>query len=480
MITPVLLAGGAGTRLWPLSRKSYPKQFSPILGNSSLFQKALARFTTGKHVSFRPPVILTNSGSRFIVTEQLEQAGIDPGAILIEPSRRNTGPAILAAALYLMENDPDTVMLVAPSDHLLPDRNSFHSAIQSGLHAVKNGRIVTFGIIPTRADTGFGYLEIDACPNGDGPLPLRSFVEKPPKEQASEMYASGKHLWNAGIFMFSPDVILKAYAKHAAGLLSVVERAVNNARPDLGFLRLDENAWRNCEDISIDYAVMEKADNISVIPYSGKWSDLGGWDAVWKEGPADRNGVSLSGTATGIDCRNTLLRSEDEHQEIVGIGLNDIMAIAMPDAVLVADMNRSQDVKRVIATLKAKNAPQATTFPKEHRPWGWFEVLVQGDKFKVKRISMHPGAAISLQSHMHRSEHWVVVEGQARVTIGEYVSTLKVNQSAYIPAGAIHRLENIGKQPMVLIEVQTGDYLEEDDITRFEDIYARTCSSPIG
>ena len=472
-VQPVLLAGGSGTRLWPLSRKSYPKQFSALIGDETLFQGSLRRLTSSAALGFAAPLVLTHSDFRFIVTEQMLGAGTLPGAILIEPDGRNTAPAVLAAALHLFARDPDTVMLVAPSDHVIPDRAAFHAAITEGLREVAKGNLVTFGITPDRAETGYGYLELAHRPEGGAAVPLAAFVEKPDLARAEAMLADGRHLWNAGIFLFSARAIIAAYEAHAPGMMAPVRRALELAKADLGFLRLDPEAWAGADSISIDYAVMEKADNLAVVPFAGAWSDLGGWDAVWRDSGPDERGVVLAGNASAIDCDNSLLRSEAPGLEIVGIGLNGIMAVAMPDAVLVADMRQSQNVKEAVALLRTKGAKQATAFPKDHRPWGWFESLVVGTRFQVKRILVHPGASLSLQSHFHRSEHWIVVEGTARVTVDDTVRLLTENQSVYIPLGAVHRMENPGKVPMVLIEVQTGTYVGEDDIVRYEDIYAR-------
>jgi len=438
-----------------------------------LFQSSLQRLV-GE--TFKAPVILTNSDFRFIVTEQLAEVGVDPAAILIEPQGRNTAPAILAAALWLEKSDPDGLMLVAPSDHVVPDAPAFRTAVAAGQAAAKDGQLVTFGIKPTHPETGYGYLELDGDPGDFTPraIGLKRFVEKPNAETAAQMLASGQFLWNAGIFLFSVKSILAAFRTHAPDLLAPVQDSVDQGKPDLGFLRLDPEAWSRADDISIDYAVMEKADNLSVVPYAAGWSDLGGWDAVWRESNPDERGVVTHGAATALECDNTLLRSEDDGLEVVGIGLNNIIAVAMPDAVLVADVSRAQDVKQVVAALKLKNVKQAETFPKDHRPWGWFESLVIGDRFQVKRIHVHPGAALSLQSHHHRSEHWIVVEGTAKVTVDDTVKLVTENQSVYIPLGAVHRMENPGKVPMVLIEVQTGAYLGEDDIIRYEDIYSRS------
>ncbi|MBS1301763.1 mannose-1-phosphate guanylyltransferase/mannose-6-phosphate isomerase [Loktanella sp. SALINAS62] len=470
MITPVLLCGGAGTRLWPLSRKSYPKQFSPLMGDESLFQ-ASARRLAGD--GYAAPVVVTADAFRFIVTEQLAEAEIAPGAVLIEPMGRDTAPAVLAAALHLFAADPDGVMLVAPSDHVIPDADAFNATVQAALPAARNGRLVTFGIGPDRAETGYGYLELAAKPVGADPvpLPLKAFVEKPDAATAQDMLDAGRYLWNAGIFLFSVRAIVAAYTRFAPDMVTAVQAALDGAKSDLGFTRLAATHWEQAAAISIDYAVMEKADNLSVVPYGGRWSDLGDWAAVWRE--TQDGGLSLSGPATALDCDNTLLRSEVEGQAIVGIGLSDIVAIAMPDAVLIAHKDRTQDVKQAVAELKRKKAPQAEAFPKDHRPWGWFESLVVGERFQVKRIVVHPGAALSLQSHHHRSEHWIVVQGTAKVTVDDAVQLISENQSVYIPLGAVHRMENPGKVPMVLIEVQTGSYLGEDDIIRYEDVYAR-------
>lgn len=472
MITPILLCGGSGTRLWPLSRKSYPKQFVPLIGDKTLFQASAERLSGAGYAA---PMVLTNSDFRFIVTEQLAEVGIDPGAVLIEPAGRNTAPAVLAAALWLYQADPEGLMLVAPSDHVVPDAPAFRAAVEAGGPAAEAGQLVTFGIKPTHAETGYGYLELAEDP-GDfsaRPLALSRFVEKPDAGRAAEMLASGHFLWNAGIFLFKVKTILTAFRAHAPELVAPVQAAVERGQPDLGFFRLDPEAWSRAGDISIDYAVMERADNLSVVPYAAGWSDLGGWDAVWRETGPDAAGVVAHGHATAIDCENSLLRSEDEGLEVVGIGLKNIITVAMPDAVLVADASRAQDVKQAVAALKEKGSKQAESFPKDHRPWGWFETLVLGDRFQVKRIHVHPGAALSLQSHHHRSEHWIVVEGTAKVTVDDAVKLISENQSVYIPLGAVHRMENPGKVPMVLIEVQTGSYLGEDDIVRYEDIYAR-------
>lgn len=469
MITPVILCGGSGTRLWPLSRKSYPKQFVPLVGEETLFQGS-ARRMTGH--SYAAPLVITNSNFRFIVTEQLHAIGIDPGAILIEPESRNTAPAVLAAALYLSKLDPGAVMLVAPSDHVVHDTAAFQATVSAGLTAIESGQLVTFGITPIYPETAYGYLEL-AGPTKGAPIPVKRFVEKPDDARATEMVNAGSFLWNSGIFLFKAKDIIEAFKTYSQSLLRPVTEAVETATTDLGFLRLNSEPWAQADNISIDYAVMEKASNLSVVPFNGGWSDLGGWDAVWRGSPKNEVGVLTTGGATAIDCQDTLLRSDSERLEVVGIGLKNIMAIAMNDAVLVADMSRAQEVKKAVDALRAKNAVQATSFPMDHRPWGWFESLVTGDRFQVKRIHVNPGAALSLQSHHHRAEHWIVVKGTAEVTIDDKVQLLTENQSVFINLGVKHRMKNPGKVPMIIIEVQTGSYLGEDDIVRYEDIYDR-------
>ncbi|MBW4961716.1 mannose-1-phosphate guanylyltransferase/mannose-6-phosphate isomerase [Sulfitobacter sp. CW3] len=472
MIHPILLCGGSGTRLWPLSRKSYPKQFAKLMGDESLFQ-ASARRLSGD--GFAAPVIVTGDPFRFIVTEQLAQVEQAAMGILIEPEGRNTAPAILAAALWIAKTDPGALMLVAPSDHVIPDTDAFAATVQAAVPRAQSGDLVTFGITPTRPETGYGYLELatGADAGADTPQTLARFVEKPDADRATKMLAAGNFLWNAGIFLFTADAIIAAYETHAPALLKAVTDALNKADPDLGFTRLDPAAWAKADDISVDYAIMEKADNLAVMPFGAGWSDLGGWDAVWMESGPDAQGNVCSDNATAIDCTDTLLRSETDGLQLVGIGLDNIVAIAMGDAVLVADKSKAQRVKEAVDALKAKGSSQAIQLPRDYRPWGWYESLVIGGRFQVKRIVVNPGASLSLQSHHHRSEHWIVVEGTAKITVDDSVQLISENQSVYIPLGAVHRMENPGKVPMVLIEVQTGSYLGEDDIIRYEDVYAR-------
>ena len=472
MIYPVILCGGSGTRLWPLSRQSYPKQFTKIVGDKSLFQQSALRCASE---DFAPPVIVTGEQFRFTVVEQLAQVEISPSAILIEPEGKNTAPAVFAAALYIYEKDPDAQILVMPSDHVIPNANAFRNVVAKASDIAGQGNIITFGIKPTGPETGYGYLKlVDASAAGvDEPTMLDAFVEKPDLEKAKTMLEVGGYLWNAGIFLFKAKTIIDAFDKYANDIKEVVTKALHGFSTDLGFIRIDAEEWSKVKSDSIDYAIMEKANNIYAMPFNDGWSDLGGWAAVWQESGPDASGNVTSDAATAIDCTDTLLRSESPDLELVGIGLDDIIAIAMHDAVVVAKKSEAHRVKEAVSTLQDKGKKQATHFPKENRPWGWYETLALGDRFQVKRICVKPGGSLSLQSHFHRAEHWVVVEGTAKITLEEKVHLMCENQSIYIPIGAKHRLENPGKLPVILIEVQTGSYLGEDDIVRYEDIYKR-------
>ncbi|MCJ7874834.1 mannose-1-phosphate guanylyltransferase/mannose-6-phosphate isomerase [Phaeobacter sp. J2-8] len=469
MITPILLCGGSGTRLWPLSRKSFPKQFADLVGEQSLFQASAQRFTgTG----FADPVLVTGNDFRFIVTEQLDEVAMKATDIMIEPEGRNTAPAAVAAALLIARRDPEAMLLLVPSDHAVADPQAFRDAVNSARVAAEEGQIITFGIAPSRAETGYGWLEAGEETH-PGVHHLTRFIEKPDETRAEALFADAKNLWNAGVFLARADTLIAAFRTHAPAILDAVQLALDAGTKDLGFTRIDADLWAKVPEDSIDYAVMEKADNVSVVRFDGQWSDLGSWESVWQESEQDENGNAFSEHTTGFDCENTLLRSETDEIELVAIGLKDTVAVAMRDAVMIANMSDSQHVKKAVNVLKARGAKQAQHFPVDHRPWGWFETLVLADRFQVKRIHVHPGASLSLQSHHHRSEHWIVVAGTAKVTVDDEVKLLSENQSVYIPLGAVHRMENPGKVPMVLIEVQTGSYLEEDDIIRYEDIYSR-------
>ena len=471
-ITPILLAGGSGTRLWPSSRKAFPKQFMQLTANETLFQQSAQRVLGSDILQFNQHMIITNSHFRFIVREQLQNIGINPGRIIIETEPKNTAPAIIAATIFAQKDNKDAAIITTPTDHLITDTENFHQVIKIGLNEIKNGKIVTFGISPSYPETGYGYIQLDKS-NSEGPRKVLKFIEKPDDILAQRMLDEGNYFWNSGIFMFRAIDMISAFELYAKDIISNVVKSVDQSVEDLSFTRLDKSYWSNLKEISIDYAIMEKAKNLVAIPYSSGWSDLGNWNSVWQESKRNDNGVVLSQNAHAIECKNTLLRSESTNQEIVGLGLEDIVAISSPDAVLVANKNKSQDVKKVVEYLKSKNISQSEETIKDYRPWGSFEILFEGLGFKVKKISVKPGAALSLQSHKHRSEHWVVVEGSAVVTIDESIKVIGPGQSTYVPLGSVHRLENQGKNILIIVEVQIGAYLGEDDIIRYEDIYSR-------
>ena len=483
-IFPVLLAGGFGERLWPLSRRDYPKQFSKLLGERSLFQESVLRVTSSEKLKFKRPVTLTNYDYRFIIKEQFSEIEIDHGSIIIEPEAKNTAPAILALCFYITKENPEATLLVTPTDHLIEDTKSFHltccfdcthkhEAIKFGLPSTNTKKIVTFGISPTREETGYGYLKLNRVA-GRKSFEVTEFIEKPNKLLAEKIVNSGDYLWNAGIFLFKAKDIIKAFQKFSKSLIAPVKASVEMGTYDLDFFKLSRDYWSKCEATSIDFAILEKTNNIETVPFDGKWSDLGEWNAVFNELELDSNLVALSNNAHAINCENTMLRSESPNMEIVGIGLKDILTVAISDAVLIVNRNNSQEVKNAVKMLRSKKIPQAENTAKNHRPWGWYTVLVANNTgFQVKRINVNPKSSLSLQKHKYRSEHWVVVKGTATITIDDTVSSISVGQSAYIPLGSVHRLENRMSSNLVIIEVQTGTYLGEDDIERFEDMYAR-------
>ncbi len=468
VLHPVILCGGSGTRLWPSSRKAYPKQFVPLMGEKSLYQGTLERFS-GE--GFAAPLVMTGEDFRFLAVEQAEALGLSDAKVVVEPFGRDTAPAILAAALTLQAT-PDDLMLVAPSDHVMADVKAFYEAIRTGRKAAEDGALVTFGVTPDRPETGYGYLQLAGRP--DGVTTVTKFTEKPDLETAKEMLEAGHYLWNAGLFMGRVRDFIAAFEKHAPDLMDPVRAAVTGAAKDLGFTRLDPEPFSKARAISVDYAIMEKAEWVVAAPLDCGWSDLGAWDALWSVSNPDAQGNVTSGEVTAIDCEGAYLRSEEASMTMVGLGLKDVVAVAMRDAVLVADKSRSQDVKNVVEALRAQGKEQADDYPRFHRPWGWYETLCLDTRFQVKRIMVKPGGVLSLQSHRHRSEHWIVVEGTAEVSIGEETKLVSENQGVYIPLGEKHRMANPGKVPMYLIEVQTGAYLGEDDIIRYEDIYDRS------
>ncbi|OBS09969.1 mannose-1-phosphate guanylyltransferase/mannose-6-phosphate isomerase [Acidihalobacter prosperus] len=467
-IVPVILSGGSGTRLWPLSRHAYPKQFIPLVGELSLFQTTLRRLAGLPGVA--APCVVGNDEQRFMVAEQLRALGVD-GRILLEPIGRNTAPAIAAAALDIAVADPQALMLVLPADHLINDVQAFHAAVAAATAAARDGALVTFGVVPTRAETGYGYIEAGDV-LGEGPARrVARFVEKPALDVAEAYVAGGRHWWNSGMFLFTAERYLQVLETHAPAILEAARRAHALAREDLDFLRLDAEAFAASPSDSIDYAVMEPTDDAVVVPLDAGWSDVGSWQALWEVGAKDETGNRLEGDVIALDCRDSYVHAE--HRLVAVLGLSDVVVAETADAVLVSARDRVQEVKSVVGRLKGAGREESVNHRRVLRPWGAYEGISLGERFQVKRITVKPGERLSLQMHHHRAEHWIVVRGTARVTRGDEVFTLAENESTFIPLGVTHRLENPGRIELEMIEVQSGSYLGEDDIVRFEDSYGR-------
>ena len=466
-IHPFILSGGSGTRLWPLSRKSYPKQFLKLVGEDSLLQQTALRL---RGPSFANPSILANNDHRFIIAEQMQLVGTTPRDIILEPVGRNTAPAALIAALQCAQNDENALVLLLPSDHVIKDIEKFQATVLSGKEHASQGHLVTFGIKPTAPETGYGYIETSGNPGQA--LDVVRFVEKPPRSRAEQYLAAGNFFWNAGIFMYRAGSMIDAFAKHAPQILAHCKQALHKADSDLDFLRLDEASYAQCESISLDYAIMEKASGIKCVPLETDWSDLGAWSAIWEVMDKDKNGNVITGDAVLHNTTNSFVHSMDGSCLSL-VGLDNVLAIATKDAVLLADKDHAQDVKAIVDKLQASGRSEAVEHKRIYRPWGWYEQLGQGNRFQVKSLMVNPGAKLSLQSHYHRAEHWVVVSGTAEVTVGDTTSLLSENESTYIPIGTRHRLGNPGRLPAMLIEVQSGSYLGEDDIERYEDDFGR-------
>jgi len=464
-LLPVLLSGGSGTRLWPLSRESYPKQFLPLHGELTMLQETWQRVAP---LATRRPLVVANEAHRFVAAEQLHQVGADPQAILLEPAGRNTAPAIAVAALEAGASGDDPVLLVLPSDHVVRDAAAFRQAVAAALPAAGAGRLVTFGIVPTGPETGYGYIRAAA---GEGVRAVEQFVEKPDLATAEGYVASGDYFWNSGMFLFRASRYLAELERFNPQMLAAVRKAWAGARRDADFVRLDAAAFAEVPSDSIDYAVMEKTDHASLVPLDAGWSDVGSWTALREVSERDADGNAHHGDVIAIDCRNTFAYGE---RLIALVGLDDVVVVDTADALLVGRGDRMQEVKEVVARIRQANRPEATWHRKVYRPWGAYDSIDSGQRFQVKRITVKPGASLSLQMHHHRAEHWVVVSGTAEVTRGDEVILLTENQSTYIPLGVTHRLRNPGKLPLELIEVQSGSYLGEDDIVRFEDTYGRT------
>lgn len=470
MLIPLILSGGSGTRLWPVSRKNLPKQFLSLAGQGTLFQQTVERTKLLPEVG--APIVVASEDHRFLAAEQLLESGIENATIVLEPVPRNTAPAIALGALQAVERDPEAILLVLPADHLIGDTESFTAGVRQALPAVREGWLATFGIRPTRPETGFGYIR-RAEPIGDGVYQVAQFVEKPALATAESYLSDGSYDWNSGMFLFKASRYLEELGVYAPEMLQAVRTAHASAKGDLDFVRIDVEAFAKVPDNSIDYAVMEKTRRAAVIPVSCEWSDIGSWSALWLAGVRDAKGNLLEGDTITVDTTNSLLRSHDRHL-LATVGVDDLIVVTTPDATLVAHRDAAQDVKRVVDQLKAAGRTEHSLHRIVRRPWGSYDSIESGDRFQVKRIVVKPGAALSLQKHHHRAEHWIVVSGTAEVTCDDQVFLLAENQSTYIPLGSVHRLRNPGKVLLELIEVQSGSYLGEDDIVRLEDVYGRS------
>lgn len=476
LLQPVILSGGSGTRLWPLSRGAYPKQFLPLVGETTLLQATAGRLEGLQAADVQPAIVVCNEAHRFLIAEQLLESGRRPGKILLEPVGRNTAPALGLAALAARHGGQDPILIAMPADHVIADTEAFESAVEVGLTQAAQDAVVTFGIVPRSPETGFGYIRKGKpLPNSQA-FDLDAFVEKPDRSTAGRYLASGDYLWNSGIFMLRAGLWLELLRRYRADIAEAVEAAYSGGWQDLDFCRLDNEAFAACPSDSIDYAVMEPLaavrDNaVTVVPLDAGWSDIGGWSALWSVSDRDDQGNAVYGDVYAHDAHDNLLHAQS--RMVAAVGINDLIVVETADAVLVADKARAQDVKNVPNFLKERGRSECEFHRRVHRPWGSFEGMDLGDRFQVKRLTVKPGASLSMQMHHHRAEHWIVVKGTAKVNRDDEVFLLAENQSTYIPIGARHRLENPGTIPLEIIEVQSGSYLGEDDIVRFDDAYNR-------
>jgi len=466
MLVPVILCGGSGTRLWPLSRSEFPKQYLPLVNTHTLFQNTLLRLQGLPHVA--PPVVVCNESHRFIVAEQLLDAHITPSAILLEPAGRNTAPAIAVAALHATQDQEDPVLLVLPADHHFENISALHQTLSRSFDLARSGNLVTFGIVPDFPATGYGYIKKSTASSEKIGFKIDQFVEKPDLKTAEHYVASKQYLWNSGMFMFTAGAYLEELGRFNPEILRQSRCAFDQKIQDLDFIRLDEQSFRQCPADSIDYAVMEKTTHGAVVPLDAGWSDVGSWDAIWDIQPKNADGNVIKGDVISYDTQNSYLYAADKLLAVVGCREHIIIQTA--DAVMIAPKARVQEVKNIVKQLKRARRPEARRHPKIYKPWGSSQVMDQSDRFHVRKVIVKPGAKLSIQKHYHRSEHWVVLNGTARVHKEHEAILLSENQSTYIPLGTVHQLENPGKIPLELIEIQTGGYLEDDDVERFEKI----------
>lgn len=469
-IVPVIMAGGSGTRLWPLSRKLFPKQFLPLMGEATMLQDTLSR-TNLDHdsISVSNPVIVCNEEHRFIVAEQLRASDRTSKAIILEPVGRNTAPAVALAAFESNQKGEDPLLLVLAADHVIRDVNVFQQAVQQASDLAVNGKLVTFGIVPRHPETGYGYIKSGATV--DGATVVDEFVEKPDLETAESYLKQGGYYWNSGMFMFKASSYLDELKQYRPDIYEAAEKAYQGRSTDLDFVRLDEEAFKACPDESIDYAIMEKTSGAVVVPLDAGWSDVGSWSSLWEEMDQDENRNVARGDVISHDSKDSLFFSDNKL--IAAVGVENLVVVDTPDAVMVSTKDRVQDVKAIVKSLESDSRTEAVLHREVSRPWGSYDSIDVGDRFQVKRITVKPGAKLSLQMHHHRAEHWIVVSGTALVTVGDKELMLSENQSTYIPIGVTHRLENPGVLPLEMIEVQSGSYLGEDDIVRFDDTYGR-------
>ena len=473
-LVPVILCGGTGTRLWPLSRATYPKQYWALAGSGeeTLLQQTQLRLQGLENLA--SPLLICNEDHRFVVAEQLRQIAVEPAAIVLEPMGRNTAPAVAVAALQASSSGEDPLLLVLAADHVIRDGSRFRATVEAGRAAAEAGQLVTFGIVPTAPETGYGYIEA-AEPLREQPAPIARFVEKPDRATAEQFLASGRFTWNSGMFLFKASAILAELERHAPQVVIACRHALELEASDREFLRLEREAFASCPNVAIDVAVMEKTDRGSVLALDAGWSDVGSWSALWETADQNEDGNVLRGRVISEGSRNCYLRSE--HRLVVGLGVEDLVVVETDDVVLVAHRDKAQNVKAIVGLLEKAGAPESKAHRRIYRPWGSYDGITEGDRWQVKKIVVNPGASLSLQMHHHRAEHWIVVKGTAVVEKDGVEELVGENQSTYIPLGARHRLSNPGKIPVEMIEVQSGPYLGEDDIVRFEDIYGRTDAS---